>query len=76
MALPDNGRDHAGRGYPVVVPVLLLLLTMLLAVLVWRYAATRKASGPQLRPRFVGPDDDPDFLRELGRRTRREDELP
>ena len=56
------------------MPVLLLLLTMVLAALVWRYAATRKAAGPQCRPRSVGPDDDPDFLRELSRRTRRDDE--
>jgi hypothetical protein len=42
----------------------------------WRYTASRKAAGSQLRPRFVGPDDDPDFLRELSRRTRREDDLP
>jgi hypothetical protein len=58
------------------VPALLLLLTVLLAVLVWRFAATRKASGPQARPRFVAPDDDPDFLRDLDRRTRRDDEQP
>jgi hypothetical protein len=57
-----------------VVPVLLLLVTLLLAVLAWKYAATRKTAGPQLRARFVGPDDDPDFLRELGRRTRRDDD--
>lgn len=76
MVLPISGRDHADRGYPVVVPVLLVLLTMLLVVLVWRYTATRKTSGPQFRARFVGPDDDPDFLRELGRRTRREDDAP
>ena len=69
-----NGRDHAERGYPVGVPVLLLLLTMLLAVLLWRYASSRKAGAPRLRPRFVGPDDDPDFLRELSRRTRRHDD--
>lgn len=48
---------------------------MLLAVLVWRYAASRKTAGPHLRPRFVGPDDDPDFLRELSRRTRRDEDL-
>jgi len=56
------------------VPALLLLLTALLIVLVWRYAAGRKAAGPRPRPRFVGPDDDPDFLRELSRRMRRDDE--
>ena len=49
--------------------MLLLLVTMLLAVLAWKYAATRKTTGPQLRPRAVGPDDDPDFLRELSRRA-------
>lgn len=48
---------------------------MLLAVLVWRFTASRKAAGPRLSPRFVGPDDDPDFLRELGRRTRRDEDL-
>jgi hypothetical protein len=48
---------------------------MILAVLVWRYAAARKSTGPQLRPRFVGPDDDPDFLRELARRNRRDEDL-
>jgi hypothetical protein len=58
------------------VPVLLVLLTLILAVVMWRYTASRKAAGPQLRPRFVGPDDDPDFLRELSRRARREDDLP
>jgi len=53
----------------------LLLLTVLLVVLAWRYAA-RKATGPRPWPRFVGPDDDIDFLRELDRRTRRDDEKP
>lgn len=76
MGLPISGRDHAARGYPVGVPVLLVLLTLLLAVLVWRYTASRRTAGPQFRARFVGPDDDPDFLRELGRRTRRDDNTP
>lgn len=76
MVLPVSGHDHATRGYPVGVPVLLVLLTMLLVVLVWRYTTSRRAAGPQLRARFVGPDDDPDFLRELGRRTRRDDKAP
>jgi hypothetical protein len=56
------------------VPVLLLLLIVILAVLVWRHTSSRKSSGPHLRPRHVGPDDDPDFLRELNRRTRRDDD--
>ena len=55
---------------------LILLLALILATLLWRYNAARKAGGPQLRPRAVGPDDDPDFLRELSRRTRRDEDLP
>jgi hypothetical protein len=49
---------------------------VILGVLVWRYAAGRKAAAPRLRPRFVGPDDDPEFLRELSRRTRPDEDLP
>ena len=54
----------------------LLLLHGLLVVLVWRFAAAPQRRGPQPRPRFVAPDDDPDFLRDLDRRTRRDDEQP
>lgn len=57
------------------MPVLVLLFAMILAVLLWRYATARKAAGPQLRPRFTGPDDDPDFLRELARRNRGDEDL-
>jgi hypothetical protein len=57
------------------VPVLVLLLALILAVFVWRYTVSRKAAGPQPRPRFVGPDDDPEFLRELNWRTRKDDDL-
>lgn len=71
-----KGRDPGPRGYPGLVPALLLLLTVLLIVLVWRFATARKAAGPQPRPRFVAPDDDPEFLRDLDRRTRRDDETP
>jgi hypothetical protein len=58
------------------VPVLVVLLILILAVFLWRHTANRKAVGPRLRARAVGPDDDPDFLRELSRRTRGEDDLP
>jgi hypothetical protein len=74
--IPIQPSDHAGRSYPDQVPVLVLLLALILGVLVWRYVAGRKAGGPALRPRFVGPDDDPEFLRELSRRTRRDEDLP
>jgi hypothetical protein len=57
------------------VPVLLVLLIVILAVVVWRRTSSRKSAGPRLRPRHLGPDDDPDFLRELNRRTRRDDDL-
>jgi hypothetical protein len=56
------------------VPALVLLLSVLLVVVLWRVTAARRAAGPQARPRFVGPDDDPDFLRDLHRRMRRDDE--
>jgi hypothetical protein len=71
-----DGRDHGNRGYSGQVPALLLLLALLILVLVWRFRSARKASGPQARPRFVAPDDDPDFLRDLDRRTRRDDDQP
>lgn len=58
------------------MPVLLLLLTVVVLVVVWRMTAARKSSGPQLHPRFVAPDDDPEFLRELDRRSRRDDDQP
>jgi len=43
-------------------------------VLVWRALATRRtARAARPRYRFVAPDDDPDFIRELYFRTRRAD---
>jgi hypothetical protein len=41
----------------------------------WRVSAARRTSRDQaVRYRFVAPDDDPDFLRELDLRTRRPDD--
>ena len=74
--IPIREPDHARRRYPDRVPVLVLLLALILGVLFVRYGAGRKAAAPRLRPRFVGPDDDPEFLRELSRRTRRDEDLP
>jgi hypothetical protein len=57
------------------VPVVLLLLAAILTVAGWRALATRRATR-SARPgyRFVAPDDDPDFIHELWRRTRRADD--
>ena len=37
--------------------------------------AGRQGPGP-VRPRVIGPDDDPDFLRQLDERVRRQDDPP
>jgi len=57
------------------VPVAVLLLALVSLVLMWRSLAARRATRT-VRPRyrFVAPDDDPDFIRELHRRTRRADD--
>jgi hypothetical protein len=36
----------------------------------------RPVAGPARRPRVSGPDDDPDFLRQLDEKVRRRDEPP
>jgi hypothetical protein len=44
-------------------------------VAVWRALATyRGTRAAKPRFRFVAPDDDPDFIRELWRRTRQADD--
>jgi hypothetical protein len=64
--------------------LVVLVIAVVVVVLVMRAAAAAPGGGPrvsgaQRRPRprrqarFVAPDDDPDFLRELERRTRRDD---
>lgn len=48
-----------------------LLVVALIAVVVWflvRLTLRRLDGGGPSRPRVIGPDDDPDFLRGLGRR--------
>jgi hypothetical protein len=48
---------------------------LVLLLVVWRTFATRRAlRAPRPRYRFVPPDDDPDFIRELHRRTRQADD--
>jgi hypothetical protein len=57
------------------VPVALLFLATILLLLVWRTVMLRRATHTaRRRYRFVAPDDDPDFLRELHRRTRQVDD--
>ena len=55
-----------------------LLVVVVIAVLVWalvRVALRRLDGPPGPRPRVIGPDDDPDFLRGLdGRRRDPEDD--
>jgi hypothetical protein len=57
------------------VPVALLLLTLVLLLLGWRTLVThRDTRATRPRYRFVAPDDDPDFIRELYFRTRKADD--
>ncbi len=71
--------------------VLVLVVAATIIVLLMRAGAAKwgpdsgggTAPRPQRRPRpsaqapgALGPDDDPDFLRELERRTRRDDGSP
>lgn len=64
------------------MPFLVLLVVMVVVVVLVMRAAQNpgtKAGGrpPTVRPaRSMGPDDDPDFLRELARRLRRDDGTP
>jgi hypothetical protein len=68
-----------------VALLVVLVAAVAVVVLVVRAAAAAGGPGRTQRPRMpwaprvqgpqraVGPDDDPDFLRELQRRTRRDD---
>ena len=50
-----------------------LLVVALIAFAVWvlvRFTLRRLDGGSGSRPRVIGPDDDPDFLRGLDRRRR------
>jgi hypothetical protein len=68
-----------------VVLLVVLIAAVAVVVLVMRAAAAAGGPGQAKRPRLshpsqvkrprrvVGPDDDPEFLRELQRRARRDD---
>jgi hypothetical protein len=59
--------------YSERVAVVLILVVLGLIVGLCRLAANRRTA-PIPRARVLAPDDDPDFLRELDRRTRRRDD--
>ena len=68
----------------MVFLVVLVLAVVVLTLVVRAAAASGRPEGaprarrtrPQGQVRPVAPDDDPDFLRELGRRTRKDDGSP
>ena len=53
-----------------------LLVVALIAVVVWFLVrlTLRRLDGGTSRPRVIGPDDDPDFLRNLDRPRKPEDD--
>jgi len=61
--------------YSERVAVVLILVVLGLIIGLCRLAANRRTA-PIPRTRVLAPDDDPDFLRELDRRTRRRDDDP
>src|SRR3954451_15189409 len=74
-----------GRGGGRVAFLVVLVVAVVVVVLVMRAAAAAPSGGPRApraprsprRPaRLVAPDDDPEFLRELERRTRRDGGSP
>jgi hypothetical protein len=83
-AMRRRGRTLAPtRGW--AVPFLVLLVVMVVVVVLVMRAAQgsgskegrRSGTGRPARPvRTMAPDDDPDFLRELARRVRRDDGAP
>lgn len=68
------------RGLPKIVWVLVILLFPLVGSIVYFLAGRPRrvpAAGPRpAPPRPVAPDDDPDFLRSLEERRKREDDRP
>lgn len=57
--------------------VIAIFAAVAVVVALWRLLAPQHATGGRRQhQRVLAPDDDPDFLRELGERTRRRDEDP
>ena len=64
----------------LVVAVAVMLVVVRAAIASGRTDGAPRAGGPPRRPqgpvRPIAPDDDPEFLRELGRRARKDDGSP
>lgn len=59
------------RNLPLWVWVALMILLPFFGTVIWLVVSRLTTPGPEVRQsRPVAPDDDPDFLRELGRRSR------
>jgi hypothetical protein len=55
----------------------------IIALVLWKAMSTVRGDAPPMgerqapgRPRVSGPDDDPDFLRQLDERVKRQDDPP
>lgn len=65
--------DRARRGIPFAAWVLFLIVVPVIGPLTWIILSRMGTPPtPQRRTRPVAPDDDPEFLRELERRARRD----
>ena len=67
-------RPHATRRGPKWVWALAVLLLPLVGAVLWFALGRPIRRRPGQAPRMQAPDDDPDFLRELDRRTHRPEE--
>ena len=59
----------------LVVALLGVLIYLLIRVVERRGIMPRRPDGGTSEPRVTGPDDDPDFLRDLERRRKRRHDL-
>lgn len=78
-------RDEEVQGLPKLVWVALIVLAWVVGPLAWLIAGRRgrrlpgllpRPGGPRTGRRTLAPDDDPDFLRGLGRPQPPDDEDP
>ncbi|TDB77330.1 PLD nuclease N-terminal domain-containing protein [Micromonospora sp. KC723] len=69
-----SAEEDQVRGLPRVVWVPLILFVPLVGSVAWFLAGRPVAvAGRRERPRPVAPDDDPEFLKSIDERSRRED---